>query len=294
MRAFAILTFTFALFCGFTAQAQTVDDLEKRADIEFAKPHGVSLKLDAYLQKGPGPHPSIVYVHGGGFVSGDKTGMSKQYCNPLVEVGFSVVSVNYRLAPKHPFPAAPDDVQAGIAYIKKNAKSLRIDPNKLVLMGESAGGLLSAYAGANYRPGNKVAAVVPFYGEHDLMIRSTEEPCFMDGKAFPKPKGGCISGGLAAYLGFKEVTSENYKILKDASTVAHVHEDMPPYLLVHGTRDYGIPYEQSVQLQQVMQFAGAECDLIAIVGGGHGGWNKPEHQHYKKTMVEWVLARVKP
>ena len=114
----------------------------------------------------------------------------------------------------------------------------------------------------------------------------------MDGRAFPKPKGGCISGGLAAYLGFKELTPENYKILKDASTVAHVHKDMPPFLLIHGTRDYGIPYEQSVQLQQVMQFAGAECDLVAIVGGGHGGWNKPEQQHYKKTMVEWVLAHV--
>jgi alpha-L-fucosidase 2 len=292
VRIHCLLTSVLILAAISPVFGQSVDSLEKRTDIEFAKPDGVSLKLDAYLQKGPGPHPAIVYVHGGGFVSGDKTGMSKHYCDPLVAVGFSVVSLDYRLAPKYPFPAAPNDVQDGIAYIKKNAKSLRIDPDKLVLMGESAGGLLSAYAGANYRPGNKVAAAVPFYGEHDLMIRSTEEPCFMDGRAFPKPKGGCISGGLAAYLGFKELTPENYKILKDASTVAHVHKDMPPFLLIHGTRDYGIPYEQSVQLQQVMQFAGAECDLVAIVGGGHGGWNKPEQQHYKKTMVEWVLAHV--
>jgi len=292
-----VLLLTFVGLCGLVSDAfaePRLEDLEKRIDIEYGQAAGESLRLDVYLQKGSGPHAAIVYVHGGGFVTGDKGAISRHYTDPFIEVGFSLISVNYRLAPKHPFPAAPDDVQSAIAYIKKNAKALRVDPDKLVLLGDSAGGLLVSYAAAKYRPGNKVAASIPFYGEHDLMIRSTEEPCFMDGKASPRPPGGCISGGLGAFLGFKELNDENYKILRDASTVTHVHKGMPPVLLIHGTRDYGVPFEQSVQLQQVMQFAGAECDLVPVVGGGHGGWNAPEHQHFKKTMVEWTLKRVNP
>ncbi len=249
------------------------------------------MKLDAYLQKGAGPHPAVVYVHGGGYVHGDRRSVTKPYVEPLIAVGFSMVSLDYRLAPKHIFPAAPDDIQAGIAYVKKNAKALRIDPDKLVLLGESAGGGLASYAGANYRPGNKVAAVVPFSGVHDLVLRSTEEPCTLSRKEFTI-RHGHILGGEGAFVGFEKVTSENFKILNDASTVTHVHRDMPPYLLIHGTRDFGVPFEQAVQLQQVMRFAGAECDLIAIVGGGHGLWARPEDQHYKKSMVEWVLAHL--
>ena len=291
VRVHFLLTLVLAIGAVSTTFGQSLDALEKRADIEFAKPGGVSMKLDAYLQKGAGPHPAVVYVHGGGFEHGDRGSVAKHYVEPLIAVGFSMVSLDYRLAPKHLFPAAPDDVQAGIAYIKKNARSLGIDPDKLVLLGESAGGMLASYAGANYLPGNKVAAVVTFFGVHDLMLLSTEEPCTMDGREFAI-RYGRVKGGEAAFLGFEEVTPEDFNTLKDASTVAHVHKDMPPYLLIHGTRDFGVPFEQSVQLKQVMQLAGAECNLIPIVAGGHGGWDKPEDQHYKKTMVEWVLAHL--
>jgi len=67
---------------------------------------------------------------------------------------------------------------------------------------------------------------------------------------------------------------------------------MPPYLLIHGTRDFGVPFEQSVAMKEAMNNVGVEAEIVAIVGGGHGGWSKPEWHHYKKTMVEWVKEKL--
>ena len=107
-----VLLLTFGGLFGLVSDAFAVprlEDLEKRVDIEYGQAAGESLRLDVYLQKGSGPHAAIVYVHGGGFVTGDKGAISRHYTDPFIEVGFSLISVNYRLAPKHPFPAAPDD-----------------------------------------------------------------------------------------------------------------------------------------------------------------------------------------
>lgn len=290
MKPALVFMLTFLLGCTSVAAA----DLQITKDIEYGVADGVSLQLDTYLLPGR-PHPAVIHVHGGGFVSGDKEGTpNATWFDPLVGAGFSVISINYRLAPKHPFPAGPDDVQTAIRWVKENAKTLRIDPKRLVLTGESAGGFFVSYAGANYRPGNRVAAVIPFFGEHDFELRVTENPCAMDGYTKPLPEGGCISGGMAAFLGFSQIkTDQHRQILSDATCVNHVHKNMPPFLMIHGTRDYGVPIEQAHSMVKAMQDVGADVTLIPIVGGGHGGWNQPEQQHYKAEMVAWLKSRLK-
>jgi alpha-L-fucosidase 2 len=268
-------------------------EFETRLDVEFSSPGGESLKLDAYLLRDPARHPALIFVHGGGFVGGDKKEYPRDLLEPLMEIGFSTFSINYRLSPKHPFPAAVDDVESAVRYLKQHAADFRIDPERLALLGPSAGGLLVSWAGAACRPENRVAAVVSMFGEHDLVLRAAEDPCSVDGRAIPRPKGGCISGGLAAFLGFSELTPENEPKLRQASAVTHVHRDMPPYLLIHGTRDFGVPFEQSVSMQEAMRNAGADCTLIPIVGGGHGGWNKPEMQHYRRELREWLKEKLR-
>src|SRR6266700_1968900 len=140
---------TAELLVGFglsaVAAAASLEDLETKMNIEFAVVEGVSLKLDAMVPKSKGPHPAIVYVHGGGFTGGDKKDYDRGATAPLMERGWGVISVNYRLAPKYPFPAATDDVEAGIHYIKTHATELDVDPNRLVLMGISAGGHLVSF-----------------------------------------------------------------------------------------------------------------------------------------------------
>jgi len=261
----------------------------------FAQPKGETLQLDAFLVPSSQPTPAMIYVHGGGFVSGDKGNIStgfREIRDLLLKSGISVISINYRLAPKHPYPAAPNDVQAGIRYIKKHAQRFRVDPDRLALMGESAGGMLVSHAGAKYEAGNRVAAVVSFYGEHDFTLRVSEDPCAMDGYTKKRPDGGCISNGMADFLGFRELNPAGMATLEDATVVNHVHTTMPPYLLIHGTRDYGVPIEQAHSMHAAMQRVGAECQLVAIVGGGHGGWTEPHQQHYQTIMIEWLLEKL--
>ncbi len=266
-------------------------DLEVRSDIEFAKVGDTSLKLDAYIPKGAGQYSTIVWVHGGGFVAGDKKQFPPFVLNPIFDAGFAMISLNYRLAPKDPFPAATDDVETGLHYIKQHAAEFRVNPGKLFLMGESAGGLLVSVVGAKARPENRVTGVISFYGEHDLITRVSENPCIMDGRSEPMAPGGCLSPGIAAFLGIKEVTPENMKIVRDASAVTYVRKDMPPYLLIHGTREFHVPFEQAMSLKMAMDKAGADCTLIPILRGAHGsgGWEKlPQAKEYKEQMVAWL------
>lgn len=287
-----ILGFTLSVTAANTARPVAAD-LESRLNIEFAQPAGIALHLDAYLQRSPAPSAAVIFVHGGGFVGGDKQDYPHDLLDRLTERGFSIISVNYRLAPKHPFPAATDDVEAAVAYVKKHAAALRVDPRRLALLGPSAGGLIVSYVGARHRPENRVAAVVSMFGEHDLVLRAAENPCCMDGRMIPRPSGGCLSSGLAALLGFSEIkTPEQQQRLREASAVSFVQRDMPPYLLIHGTRDYGVPFEQSVSMQEKMREAGADCTLIGIVGGGHGNWqNLPQWAKERQRMVGWLLEK---
>jgi acetyl esterase len=283
---------TLILACSLSlGSAWAAPELETRQDIEFGKVGDTSLKLDAYLQKGNGPYPAIVWVHGGGFVSGDKKQIPPYVMNPIYDAGFSMISVNYRLAPKDPFPAATDDVEAGIHYIKEHASEFRVDPDRLFLMGESAGGLLVSFVGAAAKPENRVAGVVSFYGEHDLITRVAENPCILDGRAEPKPPTGCLSPGIAAFLGIKEVNPETMKVVRAASAVTYVKRDMPPFLLIHGTHEFHVPFEQAMSMKLTMDKAGADCTLIPIIGGAHGsgGWEKlPQGKEYKEQMIAWL------
>jgi alpha-L-fucosidase 2 len=268
--------------------------ITNQTDVVYSSPDGETLQFDAYLQPGDGPHPAVMHVHGGGFVTGDKRPCPSYILEPYLLHGYSVFTVNYRLAPRHPFPAATDDVAAAVAFIKQHASQWQIDPARMVLTGESAGGLISALVGATLTSNNVVAAVIPVCGEVDLELRVSENPCFMDGQAFPHPAGGCISKGLAAFLGFSELTDDSQrKTLRAASTITHIRRDMPPYLLVHGTRDFGVPYEQSVSLHYAMLKAGADCTLLPVVGGGHLNWTPEQWKEVTSAEMAWLEQKLK-
>ncbi len=263
-----------------------------QTDVEYGRAGEERLLLDAWTPDGPGPFPAIIWIHGGGFVTGDKAPYPKTLLDPFAQNGYAWFSINHRLAPKYPFPAETDDVETAVHYIKLHAPVYKVDPNRLVLMGESAGGHLVSFVGARHEPENSVAAVVSFYGEHDLVNRTHPEgPCLVDGKEVAMTGSVCLSPGLSAFLGVHGPGPETEAIVRKASPATYIRRDMPPYLLIHGTKDFNVPFEQSVVMCKAMRQAGAQCDLIAIDGGGHGRGSLDKAagtNDYQKTMRDWL------
>lgn len=250
---------------------------ELKTDIEFAKASGTNLTLDAFVPEGAGPFPACILVHGGGFTRGDKATFIKPLFDPLGKAGFAWFSINYRLAPQHRYPACVEDVESAVRWVKAHAAEFKVDPGRIALIGESAGGHLVSLVGARAGADTRVAAVVPFYAPHDLESRvrqSETTPAWVE-----------------ALFGIKSLDDAAWGTLREASPISHVRAGMPPYLLIHGTKDNKVPFDQSVKFREKMRAAGNACDLIAVDGGGHGmgGWEKID-PGYKDKLVAWLRA----
>jgi alpha-L-fucosidase 2 len=260
--------------------AATAAQAELRKDIEFARPGGVSLTLDAWVPEGTGPFPAVIIVHGGGFEAGDKTTYVPPLFEPLTRGGFAWFTINYRLAPKFPFPAAIEDCESAIRWVKANAAAYKVDPRRIALMGESAGGHIVAFAGAKFTAQTRVNAVVPFYGPVDLLARAEQE--------------GKVNRNIQQFLALPEPLDDTARVkLREASPITHVNPRMPPFLMIHGTQDKGVPLDQSERMCAAMTKAGVACEIYAVAGAPHGigNWEKdPAFQTYKQKMVEWLHA----
>jgi alpha-L-fucosidase 2 len=250
-------------------------------DVEFAKVGDATLKLDAFVPEGKGPFPTYILVHGGGFTKGTKQSYITPIFDPLSKAGFAWFTIDYRLAPDHRWPACENDVVTAIRWVREHAGEYKVDLSRIALIGESAGGHLVSYVGTQDEAEKLgLAAVVPFYAPHDLALQVKSR--------------GALGTSMAALLGLTQLNDEAWKSLGEASATAHLHAKMPPYLLIHGTKDEQVPYEQSTKFQEQMRALGNTCDLITIADGGHGmgGWDKLGSD-YREQMVEWLKKTMK-
>ncbi|MBI3698110.1 MAG: alpha/beta hydrolase [Acidobacteria bacterium] len=250
---------------------------EMRTDVEFAVAGDVHLTLDAWVPEGKGPFAAVIVVHGGGFTNGDKQTYVKPLFEPLTQGGFAWFTINYRLAPQYHFPAAVEDVERAVEYVKSHAREYRVDPKRIALMGESAGGHLVSFVGAQNKRASRVAAVVSFYGPHDLETRAVQSKALRDSEK--------------AFLGLTELNDETLRALREASPITYVKKGMPPFLLIHGTEDKAVPYDQSVRMCEKMKQAGNRCEIFTVEGAPHGvgPWEKNRaFQAYKEKMVAWL------
>ena len=119
------------------------------------------------MPDGPGPFPAAILVHGGGFDGGSRATNMAPTFQPLADAGFAWFSIDYRMAPEFRFPEAKEDIDAAIKWVKANARTYKVDPARIVLAGESAGGFLVNYAATHETPATRVAAVVDIYGPVD-------------------------------------------------------------------------------------------------------------------------------
>jgi acetyl esterase len=251
-----------------------------REGIEFAKVGDVSLTLDAFVPEGDGPFPACILVHGGGFIRGDKQTYITPLFEPLSKAGFAWFTIDYRLSPKHRWPACAEDVDAAIRWVKAHAKDYKVDPWRIALIGESAGGHLVSYAGVRATEATRLAAVVPIYAPHDLefQVRHRNE----------------LGESMTALLGLTELNDAAYAKLREVSPSSYVHGGLPPFLLLHGDKDAQVPFEQSPRFQKQMRAEGNTCDLITIPDGAHGMGQWDERlPGWKDQLVDWLKKTLK-
>lgn len=269
-----------ALLCCFALSAQAA----VHTDLEYGRAGGVSLKLDASIPDGPGPHPAVILVHGGGWHAGDKDGgPSKGYMVPMHEplsaAGFAWFSINYRLAPDFRHPAAVEDVETAIRWVKAHATEYRIDPKRIALSGESAGGHLVALAAVRADATTRVAAVVPFYGVFDMVAESRRRATLTN---------------FTRFLGHEKNDETLTRLMTDASPITHVKPGLPPFLLIHGTGDQSVAFQQSVDFQTKLRTVDVPCELIPIKDGPHGMLPWPKlAPDFKERVVVWLRTTLK-
>lgn len=251
-----------------------------RRDVEYSRVAGETLRLDVCVPDGKGPFPAAILVHGGGWSGGDKEKGVDPLFAPLSKAGIGWVSINYRHAPKYHFPSSVEDVENAIRWVKEHAAELNVDPKRLALVGESAGGHLVVMAVVRAKEDTHVAAVVPFYAPVDL-VADTER------------RGG-LSLSLRDLFGRSfQIDEEASKLLREASPINYVRPGLPPFLLLHGTADMSVPYNQSVQMQAKLKAAGVACELITIDDGVHGmaRWEATA-PNYKDRVVNWIADKL--
>ena len=265
------------LLCGLLCLS-VVTWAQELKDIEFAKPDGYSLTLDAHVPTGKGPFPAVIIVHGGGFARGDKQTYVPPLFEPLTNAGFTWFTINYRLYPQVTFPKNVEDVEAAIRWVKAHAKEYKVDLKRLVLMGESAGGYLVSYVGARAKADTRVAAVVSFYGVHDWALRLEQD------------RQGLVAPSIWRDA-FRVPTDDDPnlpKVLREISATSFIKKGLPPYLLLHSTTDKQVNYQQSVKFQEQMKAAGNVCDLVTVEGADHGMSIISKYPDTKVKMVDWL------
>ncbi len=212
------------------------DDVEVIRDVNYTE-GGSRARLDIYRHKGAQLEnaPVLVQVHGGGWTMGAKEQQGLLLMNRMAQRGWICVATNYRLAPKHPFPAQIVDVKKAIAWTREHIASYGGDPNYLVITGGSAGGHLAALAALTpgepaYQPGfedadTSVAGCVPFYGVYDLAGLTGEKHALGMRDYFLGPRV------------FLKDPSKHLDEFVQASPLAHVSPDAPDFFVLHGTND---------------------------------------------------------
>ena len=238
---------------------------ELSEDVVYAEAGGVPLRYDHYRpKKVDGLAPGIVFVHGGAWVHGDPSQAAGNALH-FARHGIATVSLSYRLAPRHRFPAALDDVRRGLRHVRAHAEELGIDANRIVLLGLSAGAHLAMLTHvasqlpeleADLPPELRdvredVLGVMLHYGPYDLARRR------------PLPDG---VDPVVQLLGERAADAA---WVRTASPAHHAALATAPVLLVHGTADVIVSHRESVRLHAALEAAGKPVELLLLEGAPH-------------------------
>ncbi|MCW5982347.1 MAG: alpha/beta hydrolase [Bryobacteraceae bacterium] len=252
------------------------------------------IKADVYGAEGGVRKPVLMWVHGGALIMGDRRGIPAQFLTSLLDAGFAVVSIDYRLAPETKLPEIIADLKDACAWVRTKGPSLfNADGGRLTVSGGSAGGYLTLMSGFHAAPPPR--ALVSFWGYGDIIgpWYSRPDEFYNRQPAVPKEKAYAAVGSAPLaeppeknergtfYLYCRQQGIWPQQVagrdpFRDAAwfkmycPVRNVTPAYPPTLLIHGTRDTDVPYEQSVMMARELEKNKVKHELITVPDGGHG------------------------
>lgn len=325
LRLARLLLFTLTWF-GLIRAAEAADEPRPPAKqtLTYKTVGDLPVQLDAYLPDPPsdGPRPVVVHIHGGALIMGSRGPIDATILKGLLDLNFVVVSLDYRLAPETKLPEIISDIEDAFRWLRgPGSKQLQIDPERVGVFGGSAGGYLTLITGYRVQPRPK--ALVSFFGYGDLVgawysERSThprhqtsslsEEmarnlvngPPVSEGRQRTKNAGPFYNFCRQQGIWPKEVSGWDPKAEVDKFVpympLRNVTADYPPTLLIHGTNDTDVPYEQSQLMDEQLTRHGVKHRLITVDGAEHGlaGVDKKLVRDANQAAIEFLRDHLKP
>jgi len=304
------LSITLILCLTFFKSQITISEVSKVPDVTYKTSDSIDQKLDIYRpEKSNKKFPVLIFLHGGGWIGGDKAFPEKYYMNDFilkfVQNGYAVVSVNYTLLDKNTqFPKPVEDCKEAVRWIRANADKYNFDEKNIGIWGASAGaqiGMLTAYSNDDQFLGNsslpnyssKVNYFIDYFGPSDLnKLLRTEEAgfkIFIFKLIFPKiykMRNDMIFGFTTKDI--KEQKQEAIDNLKVYSPVTYINGNSVPTLMIHGNKDRIVPFSQSEILKKKLDENNVKNELIPIDKGDHGLNEDADHQLMLDKTLEFV------
>jgi acetyl esterase/lipase len=268
------------------------------------------IKADVYRPQPGGIRPLAVWIHGGALIMGDRRGIDRTLLGELLKAGYVVVSIDYRLAPETKLAGILDDVRDAFAWIRASGPNqLRARPDRIAVLGGSAGGYLTLTSGYLIQP--RPAALVSFWGYGDIagawysrpdafyrrqpLVTEAEARAAVGRTEIADPPPGNERGRFYLYcrqngLWPQEIAAHDpdteLKAFDPYCPIRNVSAKYPPTLLIHGTKDTDVPHEQSVQMDRELTRHRVPHEFISVTGAGHGLGG------VEKTVVAGIYERV--
>lgn len=263
---------------------QVPPNVEVKKDLVYGKGGTRDLELDLYLPRGnEKARPAIVFIHGGGWKSGNRTTFARPAAY-LAGKGYVGACISYRLSTEATFPAAVEDCKGAVRWLRANAKTYRIDPERIAACGPSAGGHLAAMLGVtskekelegkggNPECSSRVNLVIDLCGVSDF-------PALV--------KNPQTKDAMAKFLGAS--FSDRPDLYQKASPITYVDKDAPPFLFAHGTADTLVPIDQARTMVKKLKDAGVDADLFEAKDGDHGFFTRSPHNQALLKRIEEFL-----
>lgn len=263
--------------------------IQWRPDVEFGRAGTLSLRMNLALPAAkPGTrHPAILIFHGGAWVAGER-GRHNALARWFAEQGYVAATASYRLAPAHPWPAQIEDAKCAVRFLRAEAASLGIDPDRIGAMGFSAGAHLAMLLGTmdpqdglegeggHGKVRSQVDAVVSFFGPSNLDAPPQDKLQELSQAAMHRVLGEAFRADPSR-----------------ASPVRYVDDDDAPLLHFQGTQDRLVPYALGQALVTRLQEAGMRAEVVFLVGAGHG-WGEPHLTDTLNTTLRFFDRQLRP